>query len=184
MGCDIHAVFQARASEGEPWRDIETAYEGWRNYELFAVLADVRNQFGVQPIASPRGLPTGFAMGGDCGEDHADTWMGDHSHSWLTGAELLSWAEGPHYATLSGIIGREAYRAWDGSCPHSYSQGVSGPGLRTVVDTAEERASGEWTHIRVSWRSDLRENCADFLDAVRTACAKHAQVRVVFGFDS
>jgi hypothetical protein len=76
---------------------------------LFRILAGVR---GGPPIAKPRGLPEDFEVVD--GEDHPISdlkfmnphrsnrhkvkeplvvWMGDHSHSWLTGEEMLKWYE-------------------------------------------------------------------------------------------
>ncbi len=68
MGCDIHGVFQRR--DGSEWVDIATLWDEERHYQLFAVLAGVRNGYGfagvptgerVKPISSPRGLPKDFA---------------------------------------------------------------------------------------------------------------------------
>lgn len=68
MGCDIHSVFQAR--KGDEWVDVATFWDDERHYQLFSVLADVRNGYGfagvqtgewVKPISSPRGLPEDFA---------------------------------------------------------------------------------------------------------------------------
>lgn len=74
MGTDIHGVWQIKTPEG--WQD--TAHPlGWdqeRNYQLFAVLAGVRNGRGfagvllgeaVTPIAEPRGFPEGFEVNED-----------------------------------------------------------------------------------------------------------------------
>lgn len=80
MGTDIHPIVQVRKAEGEPWEiiDIPRAddygnYLDSRNYNLFAVLGDVRNGTGFAgirtsagfiPISSDRGLPedVGFEM--------------------------------------------------------------------------------------------------------------------------
>ena len=78
MGCDIHDWAEVRGPDGrwtkcgdvfaytyfdpnEPeneWnrRLTDSPYSG-RNYRLFAVLAGVRNDYGIRPIAKPRGVP-------------------------------------------------------------------------------------------------------------------------------
>jgi hypothetical protein len=109
MGCDIHWVFQKKAAHG--WVDVPSEYDGHRHYYLFAMLAGVRNNFGVEPISEPRGLPKDFAMQGTghgyghpVPEEIADEiekrypegptlirWMGDHSLSWLAGEEMLAY---------------------------------------------------------------------------------------------
>lgn len=67
MGTDIHGVWQKRVNDR--WEDIPSNYEQHRDYQLFAVLADVRNGYGfagvplgqsVTPISAPRGLPADF----------------------------------------------------------------------------------------------------------------------------
>jgi hypothetical protein len=76
MGTDIHGVFQGR-KDGK-WVDLKTEYEFDRHYQLFAVLADVRNGYGfagcltgsrVEPIAMPRGLPADFECSQEYEED-------------------------------------------------------------------------------------------------------------------
>lgn len=116
MGCDIHLFVERReddqwvsADTWEPIPETEQEYEdgrvrrrtkvfyGERRYDLFAILADVRNgrgfagrDFGyrLRPIAKPRGLPDDTSQEV---RDEADRWGDDgHSHSWLTLAELLA----------------------------------------------------------------------------------------------
>lgn len=82
MGCDIHS--QAERRVGGAWKKFQD-YEpfDWRSYGMFAFLAGVRNYSAITPISEPRGIP-----------DDADIEMqrdvGDHSYSWLSVDELLS----------------------------------------------------------------------------------------------
>jgi len=97
MGCDIHLYVERRTDSGwehvpdhsDDWRDDLNWYSR-RNYYLFAILADVRNEGrGINPIDSPRGLPPDVTSGvdADCVE-----WGSDgHSHSYLTVAEVLAY---------------------------------------------------------------------------------------------
>lgn len=211
MGTDIHGVFQRR--NAGRWEDIPSLYEQARHYQLFAVLAGVRNGFGfagaptgeaVKPISAPRGLPSDFVMEDDSHpitslenmdpwrrgwyeeSEALAVWMGDHSHSWLTGAEMLAWAENAPKLTKVGVLDRETYEKWDGVCrPPAYSGGISGPGVIQVNDNAVEKAATPaWTYIRCSWESDLRTELAYFFDEVARLVAEHGEVRFVFGFDS
>src|SRR5438105_2721170 len=126
MGTDIHGVFQRHDATAGKWVDVPSTYKQDRHYQLFAVLAGVRNGRGfagvpygeaVRPIRQPRGLPADFEVDDESHPiatfDHMDprragyrrespelyadepmaVWMGDHSHSWLTGDEMLAWAE-------------------------------------------------------------------------------------------
>lgn len=108
MGCDVHAVWQARRND--QWVDVHSEWDQDRHYLLFNWLAGVR---GDGPsIAEPRGLPDDFTMRGDLhpttedaldddeksfqqdDPDYPSKWMGDHTYSWLTVDEILS-AEKP-----------------------------------------------------------------------------------------
>lgn len=199
MGTDIHGVFQA--FDNGQWRDVESNYDQDRHYQLFAVLAGVRNGYGsagvptgepVTPIAQPRGLPADFAMHGDSHPiaelAHMDPsrrkWMGDHSHSWLTGEEMLAWR--PPTVTKVGILSREEYGAWTKQgAPREYCGGVSGGGVKVINDNAVEMSeTPTWTHVRVHWECSLTEELAYFFDEVRRLVAEHGKIRFVFGFDS
>lgn len=101
MGCDIH-LYVERQIDGE-WEslhpgDVGLAPERWdydgrwfsdRNYPLFAVLANVRNGRGIQPISHPRGLPDDVAFFAKAGAAEWDT--DGHSHSWLMLGEVTGY---------------------------------------------------------------------------------------------
>lgn len=196
MGTDIHGVFQRRA--GNQWHDIPSLYEQDRHYQLFAVLAGVRNGYGfagvptgeaVTPISEPRGLPIDFPVDDDSHHEAGkllEIWMGDHSYSWLTGAEMLAWAETAPRIVKTGVLSREAYGDWDKtSPPKMYCGGVSGGGALVVQDnTFAKKAQPHWTHIQCTWTRDLREELADFFGEVARLVSEHGEIRFVFGFDS
>lgn len=73
-----------------PW---DSEYYNDRNYYLFSILADVRNNGGVEPICYPKGIPDDVLYGYlyKC-----DQWDSDaHSHSYFTLEDLLNvdWSE-------------------------------------------------------------------------------------------
>ncbi len=208
MGTDIHGVFQRRTSDG--WEDVATEYQEERHYYLFSVLADVRNGFGfagvktydpVEPIAERRGLPEDFAMDGEdhpvralelmgrSSEWHRDgeplaVWMGDHSHSWLTADEILTYAakHADSTARHDGILSVEQYSEWDKhSTPESFCRGVSGHGI--VVDPPAS-ITDSTTHVKVIWVLPTLQDIDYFLQEVRRLKDEHGEVRFVFGFDS
>ena len=213
MGTDIHGVFQRR--EGESWVDISSDYAQNRHYQLFAVLAGVRNGSGfagvltgeaVKPIAEQRGVPTDFAVDDaylhplasldlmdpthrkyhEDGEP-VEVWLGDHSHSWLTGDEIIAWADTDPRAVQYGVIGRADYDRWErGTRPAGgYSGDVYGNTVVRINDTDEDREKyPNWTHIRVHWTSRLADELAYFIDEVRRLVDQHGKIRFVFGFDS
>ncbi len=212
MGTDIHGVFQRHDKATGQWHDVPSNYEQDRHYQLFAVLAGVRNGRGfagvstgeaVTPIAEPRGLPADFAtedemhplatlehMGPSRRKWHEaheklEVWMGDYSHSWLTGDEILAWAKKAPVVVKTGVLDRDVYEAWDAtSQPPSYCGGILGRDVVQINDNAVEKAqTPNWTHIRCNWQSDLRAELAYFFDEVARLVAEHGKVRFVFGFD-
>ena len=234
MGTDIHGVFQRHDAATNTWHDVESTYGQDRHYQLFAVLAGVRNGYGfagvptgepVTPIAPQRGYPADFALvqmeEDDDGNqrvigparsgsyddyhpiatlDHMDprrrkwheqdkalvVWMGEHSHSWLTGAEMLTWWAKAPTVTKVGILSRPTYEAWDKqSEPPSYSGGVSGPDVVIVDDDkVSMEKTPDWTYVRCHWESKLADELKDFVDEVQRLGDEHGAIRFVFGFDS
>ena len=115
MGCDIHVFVEARIGSAQypTWQNIDSwaVNQGfgsngvdaviqekqirfrvcsiisyYRDYELFTILAGVRETGGITPIAFPKGLPPDAStivkiMESNLGEDA-------HSHSFLTLREL------------------------------------------------------------------------------------------------
>lgn len=86
MGTDIHSVFQKRGPDAN-WLDVPSQFAENRHYQLFAVLAGVRNGHGfagtptgdeVTPIAAPRGLPDDFLMIAEPAEDTEPGSRGRH----------------------------------------------------------------------------------------------------------
>lgn len=212
MGTDIHGVFQRKDKTTGKWEDIPSKYEQDRHYQLFAVLANVRNGFGfagvrtgeaVPPIAMPRGLPEDFPVNDDChpialenmdprrrewhreGEP-LEVWMGDHSFSWLTGDEMLAWYENAPEVEKTGILSRECYDEWDGrSPPREYCGGVSGPNVVLIGSNADEKArTPNWNYISCSWKVSLKQELAYFFDEVKRLVDQYGEIRFVFGFDS
>jgi hypothetical protein len=124
MGCDIHFYVETRGANGkwecqdkihkdstgefqllEQFGDMEAKFRRGsepphkyidRDYFLFAILADVRNDYPdekkIRYIAEPRGIPENISA-----EVKAvfDSWGEDgHSHSWFLLPEVTEW---PHW---------------------------------------------------------------------------------------
>lgn len=151
---------------GVPGQYREEFYEG-RNYNLFAILADVRNGRGFagvktgegfRPIAAPRGLPADVSA---TVKARSDRWGGDgHSHSWFTVAELdaYDWRqETAHY----GVVSPFDYAAWkkEGK-PRTWSAGVSGPGVEMV---SHEQMDAVVAKLRAEARKKANGNASRFV---------------------
>lgn len=115
MGCDIHITVESRARgatggwEAGGWEAVAVPkrmmreYElacmrdrpgfraDWlhRNYMLFSMLAGVRNDFGVKPIAQPRGWPDDATEEAEF--NRKDYGVDGHSHSWLSLGEIMAY---------------------------------------------------------------------------------------------
>lgn len=206
MGCDIHAIAQAK-KDGQ-WVDVPM--DGWdqdRHYFLFSWLADVRNGHGfagvptytpIKPIAERRGYPQDFEVVDDehpvkdkavmgrradyCEPGEAPSmWMGDHSHTWLTADEILA-TPMPDKVWQTGIVSREWFDAWDGvQGPDAWSGGISGGDIFVAESPVE--VTERTTHVRIFWIKP-GDTLKYFTDEVKKLKDEHGEVRLVFGFDS
>jgi hypothetical protein len=190
MGCDIHLYVEAKPLEQDRWIRIDrqiSFHEGWddrekqvitldwgdgRNYNAFAMLADVRNGSGFagvdtgdgfEPIAMPRGLPEDASPSV---YDESERWGVDgHSHSYFTLRELLNLETLGYWdktttirgvfttpelekAKAEGIVesveGQEVRLT---KAPQSWSGGIWGPDLKDIFHISWEqsyRTSAGW----------------------------------------
>ena len=165
MGCDIHFYTETKtdgrwqpADQWEPNEyageegetDLRVPYEKAfyhdRNYNLFAILADVRNGRGFAgcdtgdgfvPIDDPRGLPEDVT---DLVKADADRWGDDgHSHSWFTVAELLQY-DWTQTTKLRGYLSAHEFWRWNrwarqrGESPGGWCGDVGGGSTRKVSE--------------------------------------------------
>lgn len=160
MGCDIH-FFVEKKVDGA-WQlqgEVAPDNEGWpgftgpkfydgRNYNLFAILADVRNGWGFAGIKTGEGFkPIGDARGvpEDASEGYkqlVNGWGVDgHSHSHFLLRELLDY-DWTQTTQLQGWCNMSEWRRWsrwnrrNGLGPDQYSGAVSGAGVKHI--SAEE----------------------------------------------
>jgi len=175
MGCDIHFYVEIKKDEkwvsADKWSadpydcgDLEDIGIKWddrfytgRNYDLFAMLANVRNGRGFAgvptgtgfiPIAEPRGLPEDASP-----EVKAisDRWNGDgHSHSWLTLAELLAydWNQTTKHTGLVNLISFAEFMtkgkppAWCGMVAGKYIKHISNEEMAERVALSQSSIAG------------------------------------------
>jgi hypothetical protein len=111
VGCDIHAYVEVQGDRG--WQKVGAVFDNpdyrpespsndwntprtdhpirWRDYEMFAIFAGVRNRFGIVPIAEPRDLPPDVSLEVRRLSKKFDD--DGHSHSWLLLSEILGWED-------------------------------------------------------------------------------------------
>jgi hypothetical protein len=110
MGCDIQLHTEVKINGqwhhyGAPSVD--------RNYTLFALLANVRNdepgdKWYVTPISEPRGLPADATA---LTKFDSDRWgLDGHSHSWINAEEIARVAE---FANSKKWRGRDGSAFWE-----------------------------------------------------------------------
>lgn len=158
MGCDIHFYVEKKingqwvsqdtwtredADESDSYLTVPygQAYYSGRNYDLFAILADVRNGRGFAgiktgegftPIAEPKGVPEDASAEV---KEIVARWEGDgHSHSHLTLKELLEfdWTQTTRqegWVELSTWASWKAYNKFDEG-PREYCSSVGGGSIR------------------------------------------------------
>jgi hypothetical protein len=220
MGCDIHFHVEKKTDQGwvraEPqvkneyydkWDDEpefkrEDFYDG-RNYSLFAMLADVRNGYGLEPITATRGIPKDVSD--DVRQEHDDWGIDGHSHGWLSLRELLTVPWHEKQLTHQGWVMPDEFDRWDkyGRDPESWCQGVGGRNVRhiepdemraliadgTIDPRAEKGPISYYTHI--SWGQSWAKSAAGFMPTlVRMANVAMVEgldldsIRAVFWFDN
>lgn len=215
MGCDIHIVIQRQDENGTwqnvPWQHV-WKFEGAspvapnvpiapgvfrnRNYDLFGILADVRNGIGFAgiktgegwpSIAPYRGLPEGFA-------EPDDYSVGDHSFTWASLDELKAFPWDETRTGMYGVVSADDYERLSeaGESPTSYCGDTSGPGIRVYDPDAYKAAKAAGTlvkrpHVRMGWTETAREATGDWPGQVLPwldSLAEGRPLRLVMGFDS
>lgn len=202
MGCDIHIWAEVR--ENGKWK-MKGPVDLNRNYNLFAILANVRNGRGFagiktgegfNPISDPKGVPDDASP--EYKEKVSD-WDGDgHSHSFHTLKELQSFDWG-QITMLRGTLSIEEYKEVreTGRKPRSYSGSVWGPRCVTLdTDDADKLLDGGVNsdvlveqptfYVNYHWPVMYSETCGDFNDFL-IALEKVGDpndVRIVFFFDN
>jgi len=188
MGCDIHLFVEAKGGKRDDWSlvkrtiHVATDYQeervfrvGWgegRNYDVFAMLANVRNGRGFAgidlgdgftPIDTPRGIPSDTSI--DYLDETESYGMDGHSHSYFSLRELLDLEPKGYWdnsTTHRGVLLRDEFEqlqaqgrveslegntAWLNGRPDSWAGDISGPAPKDIfqVNWVESyRRSAGW----------------------------------------
>ena len=204
MGCDIHMMAEIR--KADKWEKVSNVFESMygdvltdepydgRSYNLFAILADVRNGIGFAgiktgegfvPISNPKGVPK------DASVEYlklVSDWDGDgHSHSYFTLKELMDYDWG-QYTMLQGCVSIDSYRVCKEKqeSPSSYCGYISGGGI-VLVDEEELPSNPDATHVKMRWEKSYKEAVGRFYTHTIPALQRLGDpesVRIVFFFDN
>lgn len=179
-----------------------------RNYNLFAIFADVRNGIGFAGtktgegfniIAEPRGIPDDASIETAWDIQH---WEGDaHSHSWLTLKDLLDF-DWDQTTSHVGVVSPREFVHWkEHGVPSYWSADVSG---LTVLEISNEEMeahlasgggstneAGLFLYTTVTWESKYRDSVGSHFFDVTIHALKQLgdpeeaeDVRLVFFFDN
>jgi len=223
MGCDIHPYIEVKKNgqweyfdwqkefqrgtydDGEPeynWdKMIDSKLYIHRNYNLFAVLANVRNGRGFagcptgvsfKPISMPRGLPDDVT---EYVKLDSDKWDGDgHGHSWLLLSEVLNY-DYEQKTTLFGVFSEEEYIAQKDGIKTGYCGDVAGRNVEEICQTLMDKIiSGEFKrdentsyYVQLAWEETYRDAIGkqwfDTLENMKSL-GNPDDVRLVFWFDN
>jgi len=184
------------------------AWYSQRNYVLFALLANVRNRFGIESPWKYRGMPADSQLTENDSERYG------HSTSHVTLQELLDydWDTG---IFESGWVSTLSYQEFkEKGAPSSYSQGVGGGNVKQITNEEMDElfVNGTlvetpfptkdlpdrtfWTSTddnsyftKVEWRESMRDACGSFLTWTLPALKEFtkgtdpANVRLTYWFD-
>ncbi|KAH0786254.1 hypothetical protein GPJ56_009931 [Histomonas meleagridis] len=163
---------------------LDSPYIG-RDYHLFAILANVRNDFNNLCISPPRGLPNDISneVRNEAIKMNDPTF---HSHSYFTLKELIDYQKNAPSLKQGGMISPQSQKALDerGIIPECYCFGTSDPTwqfrewetenkvLIPIIEILKERA--DKVGLIPSWEWD---------ESPKSAYEKSEKIRIVFWFD-
>lgn len=178
---------------------------GSRNYNFFAILADVRNGRGFagvstgdgfNPIDSPRGLPGDISIEV---KRHSDRdGVDGHSHSYITLKELLEY-DWEQTTTHHGLVDEREYKEmlstnsngpsyWSMAMYGDDSDHISNDQMVDLINGKFEREHGKNYVTEYEWDETYREAVdADYLEELCTELSQYGEpedVRIVFWFDN
>lgn len=194
-----HSRAMRKVGRETPGVDV-TAYHD-RNYTVFAVLADVRNDGEVEPICEPRGLPTDMCLAAprinEDGDDEESYEFGDHSFSWLTVAEVLAypwdqdqrdegWVDAEQFAEWEARGGIGNPKGWCASVGGGGVSHVSNGEMRRRIKSPHPWERWDSPYTLIQWTVRTSEYAKHFLAFVDSLAplGEPSDVRLVFGFDS
>lgn len=202
MGCDIHVLTEALISvddkkvwvnvdnwrfnphysanneDGDPEMDLIPIYRN-RNYDLFTLLAGVRDYSGdTQSVSPPKGIPPDAAPQTLA---EVERYGSDgHTHSWLTLAEIRAFHETGPTKNYTGLVTPEDSQNLDnGIFPESWCQGSSN---KSLVRREWTMPADDLKWIIAPMEQRLKDVFWVFSDEYDKEIEK--EIRIVFFFDN
>jgi hypothetical protein len=193
MGCDIHLYTERKQSINsvEKWVNIdnwklnpyfsideEDKYKlspafRIRDYRLFAILADVRNDCENIPISEPKGIPEDAS---EVVKSEIAVWDGDgHSHSFFTMKELYDYYENNKIIKFKGLTDAEnAVKIDNGEMPEWWC----------MASTNKSYIYKEWTFENYTMKNLIERLETHFKSEYYDKERDSEKFRIVFFFDN
>jgi len=211
VGTDIH-ISPEFYNNGR-WQRLQITLDVHRNYNVFAVLANVRNGTGFagivtgggyEAIAERRGLPANASpetrdyFGLKPGDSNADIDHSGYFHSatWLRLDEILNynWNKVTWHRGVLAESQWEEYQTY-GEPVNGYSGDVSGgkvvilttEQMRDLKESRMRRDDSKSYFFEVKWSTTYWEDCKHFVEHLRDRLlpvGKPEHIRLVIAFDS
>ena len=199
------AYFSERFDE-EPDEVYEGIYDG-RNYDLFGILADVRNGRGFAgcntgdgfiPISEPKGLPDDLS---ETIRNEADEWGCDgHSRTYFSLKELLDY-DWNQFTTKRGWVGENEFKlflekgrpdGWSGDVGGSCVAHITNNEMKDIVNGITRKEEDKSYYTQIEWKTFYYESASCFYTDTIPQLKKIAEdngiteddVRIVFWFDN
>ena len=164
MGCDIHAVVERKGRYG--WLCAGDPDIG-RDYELFAVLAGVRNSYDLKPISEPKGLPENVSR---IFSAYAEHWNSDgHSASWVDLVEMKGYDLSQEIDDQHLILSRDESGKITSTCGGTTGEHLGPVGKRTIFGL---------------WGREFWDGLIAFMEKQKHEDQTDEQIRLVFFFDN
>lgn len=182
---------------------IADEWYGDRHYDVFAILANVRNGHGFAGVDT--GDPWPFIQNGrslpedSCPEviDYMSRY--EHSPGWVTLQEVTKY-DWKHVRIKRGIVNESQFQMWqanggvEGTGPESWSGGVDGYAVRHISNEDMVKLQSGLMHreigcsyyTKVQWLQRAFDVCEPFLDRMKELAkvvGEH-ECRIHFYFDS
>lgn len=190
----------------EPDLVLEGIYDG-RNYDLFGILADVRNGYGFAscdtgdgfiPISEPKGLPKDVSLKV---QEESDEWDCDgHSHNYFSLKELLdyNWNQ---FTNKRGWVSEKEYKTFlEKGRPESWSNGIGGGSIvyvsneemKHIIHNSILKEKDKYYYTQIEWKTFYYESAGSFYTNTIPQLKKIAEennvdyddIRIVFWFDN
>jgi hypothetical protein len=219
MGCDIHLTVEVK--KNKKWKHFEktetlhygvdnkhsyerSIFNPGRCYDLFAILADVRNGRGFagcktgegfDPISDPRGVPKDASPEYKAAVKDAE---GDgHSHSYHTLKQLQDYPWKDKKVIHTKLVDLKTYERWKASkelfptccCGDAWSTNI----IKLPEDeypelkSNPEKYAGKEIYIQARWETTYYDSVEFFVDNIMPKLAELGppeDVRICFFFDN